>query len=220
MLPPDHPRLKRRPLSQGELVADGVVHAVAMLAALVGITLLIVLVILRRGAGEITAVAIYGLAMLAMFGFSAAYNLVPPSSLKWLLRRFDHSAIFLMIAGTYMPLLVLMQDGFWALLLGSLVWAGAIGGCIMKLVFPGRYDRVSIAIYVLLGSSALVAMGPLSQSLPPLTLWLMIAGGLIYVAGIGFYVWRSLRFNNAIWHSFVATAASLHYAGITHAMIQ
>ncbi len=71
---------------------------------------------LKRGAHEVTAVAVYGLALLTMFGFSAAYNLVPPSSLKWLLRRFDHSAIFIMIAGTYMPLLVLMQDSFWALL--------------------------------------------------------------------------------------------------------
>lgn len=220
MLPPDHPRLKRRPLSQGELVADGVVHAVALLAALVGITLLIVLAILHRSASEVTAVAIYGLAMVAMFGFSAAYNLVPPSSLKWLLRRFDHSAIFVMIAGTYMPLLVMMKDSFWAILLGSLVWIGAIGGCVLKLVFPGRYDRVSIAVYVLLGSSALLAMGPLSQSLPPLTMRLMVVGGLIYVAGIGFYVWRNLRFNNAIWHSFVAAAAGVHYAGITHAMVQ
>ncbi len=220
MLPPDHPRLKRRPLSQGELVADGVVHAFAILAALVGITLLIALVVLRRGPHEVTAVAIYGLAMLTMFGFSAAYNLVPPSSLKWLLRRFDHSAIFVMIAGTYMPLLVLMKDGFWAMLLGSLVWAGALAGCIMKLAFPGRYDRISIMVYVLLGSSALLAMEPLSRALPPLTLWLMAVGGLVYVAGIGFYVWKSLRFNNAIWHSFVATAAGLHYAGITHAMVQ
>lgn len=220
MLPANHPRLARRPLSQGELVADGVVHALAILAALVGITLLIALVILKRGAHEVTAVAIYGLAMLAMFGFSAAYNLVPPSSLKWLLRRFDHSAIFVMIAGTYMPLLVLMQDSFWAVLLGSLVWIGAVAGCIMKLAFPGRYDRVSIAVYVLLGSSALLAMEPLSRDLPPLTLRLMIVGGLIYVAGIGFYVWKSLRFHNAIWHGFVATAAGVHYAGITHAMIQ
>lgn len=220
MLPPDHPRLKRRPLSQGELIADGVVHALAILAALVGISLLMVLVVLKRGAHEVTAVAVYGLALLTMFGFSAAYNLVPPSSLKWLLRRFDHSAIFIMIAGTYMPLLVLMQDSFWALLLGSLVWIGALAGCIMKLAFPGRYDRVSIGVYVLLGSSALLAFGPLSRDLPPLTVWLMVLGGLIYVAGIAFYVWRSLRFNTAIWHSFVATAASLHYAGITHAMIQ
>ncbi len=131
-LPANHPRLTRRPFSQGELIADGLLHAVALLASIIGLAVLIMLVLLKRGGLELSAVVIYGIGLLAMFGFSAAYNLVPISPLKWVLRRFDHSAIYLMIAGTYTPLLVLLGDPFWAITLGVLVWAGAIAGIVLK----------------------------------------------------------------------------------------
>lgn len=217
-LPADHPRLKRRPFSQGELIADGLVHAVALLASIIGLAVLIVLVLARHGSLEMSAVAIYGAGLLAMFGFSAAYNLVPTSPLKWILRRFDHSSIYLMIAGTYTPLLTLLGDTFWALTLGIIVWAGAIAGIVLKLALPGRFDKLSIVVFVVLGSVAMLAIKPLMDSLPPLTLNLLTIGGALYVTGIAFYVWKNLKFNNVIWHSFVAVAAGCHYAAIAHAM--
>jgi hemolysin III len=217
-LPADHPRLKRRPFSQGELIADGLVHAVALLASIIGLAVLIVLVLARHGSLEMSAVAIYGAGLLAMFGFSAAYNLVPTSPLKWVLRRFDHSSIYLMIAGTYTPLLTLLGDTFWALTLGIIVWAGAIAGIVLKLALPGRFDKLSIVVFVVLGSVAMLAIKPLMDSLPPLTLNLLTIGGALYVTGIVFYVWKNLKFNNVIWHSFVAVAAGCHYAAIAHAM--
>jgi hemolysin III len=217
-LPADHPRLTRRPFSQGELIADGLVHAVALLASIIGLAVLIMLVLMRRGGLELSAVVIYGIGLLAMFGFSAVYNLVPSSPLKWVLRRFDHSSIYLMIAGTYTPLLVLLGDPFWAILLGLIVWAGAIAGIVLKVALPGRFDRLSIAIYILLGSAAIVAIKPMITALPGPTLYLLLTGGVIYVAGVAFYAWKNLRFNNVIWHSFVSVAAGCHYAAITYAM--
>ena len=218
-LPANHPRLSRRPFSQGELIADGLVHAVALLASIIGLAVLIVLVLAKRSGLEMTAIVIYGIGLLAMFGFSAAYNLVPASPLKWVLRRFDHSSIYLMIAGTYTPLLTLLADTGWALTLGMIVWAGALAGIVLKLALPGRFDRLSIVVYVILGSVAVLAVKPLMSSLPPLTLGLLAAGGVLYISGIGFYVWKNLKFNNVIWHCFVAIAAGCHYAAITHAMI-
>lgn len=217
-LPENHPRLTRRPFSQGELVADGMVHAAALLAAIVGLAVLIVLVVAKRGGLELSAVAIYGVGLLSMFGFSAAYNMAPPSSLKWLLRRFDHSSIYLMIAGTYTPLLTLLTDTFWAVILALVVWIGAIAGIVLKVALPGRFDRLSVGIYLLLGWVAVVAIKPLIESLPPLTMILLGIGGLLYSAGVAFYVWKNLKFNNVIWHSFVAAAAGCHYAAITYAM--
>lgn len=217
-LPADHPRLTRRPFTQAELIADGLLHAVAILASVIGLAVLIVLVLTKRGILEISAVAVYGTGLLAMFGFSAAYNLVPTSPLKWILRRFDHSSIYLMIAGTYTPLLTLLGDTFWALVLGIIVWAGAIGGIVLKLALPGRFDKLSIAVYVILGSVAMLAIKPLMDSLPPLTLRLLTIGGVLYVTGIAFYAWKNLKFNNVIWHGFVTVAASCHYAAIAHAM--
>ncbi len=217
-LPANHPRLARRPFSQGELIADGLVHAVAILASIIGLAVLIMLVLMKRGGPEISAVVIYGVGLLAMFGFSAAYNLAPVSPLKWVLRRFDHSSIYLMIAGTYTPLLVLLGDAFWALTLGIIVWAGAIAGIVLKLALPGRFDRLSIAIYILLGSVAMIALKPMIEKLPGPTLALFLAGGILYVAGVAFYAWKNLRFNNVIWHSFVSVAAGCHYAAIAYAM--
>lgn len=218
-LPANHPRLTKRLPTRGELWADGVVHALALLAAVIGLIALLVVTYNKRGHVEMSAVAIYGAGMLLMFGFSMAYNLTPPGPRKWLLRRFDHSAIFLMIAGTYTPLLTQMSNSAWAWTLGIIIWSGAVGGMILKTALPGRFDRLSIAFYVLLGATALLALPPLTQSLPPTTMILMAIGGALYVSGIGFYVWHRLKFQSAIWHGFVTAAAACHYSGIMHAML-
>lgn len=217
-LPADHPRLKRRPFSQGELIADGLVHAIAIVASIIGLAVLITLVAQKRGALELVAVAVYGIGLLAMFGFSVAYNMTPNSPLKWVLRRFDHSSIYLMIAGTYTPLLVLMQDSAWAIWLAAVVWAGAIVGIFLKLALPGRFDKLSIGVYLALSWVAIFAIKPMLASLPEPTMVLLALGGVIYTIGVAFYVWKSLKFNNAIWHSFVTMAAACHFSAITYAM--
>jgi hemolysin III len=213
-LPESHPRHFKRPYSRGELVADGLVHAAAILAGIIGIVPLFALVIMRGSVALGLAVAVYAAGFFSMFGFSAAYNMTPPSPLKWLLRRFDHSSIYLMIAGTYTPLLTQLHDRIWAVALALVVWIGAIAGIVLKVALPGRFDRLSVVIYLLLGWVAMIAAKPLLDSLPGPTLVLIAVGGLLYSAGIVFYAWHSLKFQNAIWHLFVAAAAGCHYAGI------
>ena len=219
LLPADHPRLKKRPFSEGELIADGLVHAIAILAAIVGLAVLIMLVALKRSGVEVTATIVYGFGLLAMLGFSCAYNLVPASNLKWILRRFDHSSIYLLIAGTYTPLITQFDDGFWAWTLAIVVWTGAFIGIVVKLALPGRFDRLSIIAYVALGCTVLFAIGPMWRSLPPLAFWLVMIGGGLYISGIAFYLWKSLKFHNAIWHGFVVSAVFCHFAAITNAMV-
>jgi hemolysin III len=214
----DHPRLAKRPYSLAELFADGVVHAVALLAAVIGLAVLLLLVVTRRSGLEISAVAIYAAALLAMFGFSAAYNLIPPSPLKWLLRRFDHSSIYFLIAGTYTPLLTQFHDRVWAWTLALLVWAGAVAGIVLKVALPGKFDRLSIAIYLVLGWVVMIAVKPMVASLPMPTVVLIGVGGLLYSFGVLFYLWHRLKYQNAIWHGFVAGAAGCHYAAIAYCM--
>ena len=151
-----------------------------------------------------------------MFGFSLAYNMTPPSALKWVLRRFDHSSIYLMIAGTYTAVLVQLQDPVWGWTLAAFVWIGALGGVAMKLFMPGRFDRLSIVFFLLLGFAGLAAIEPAFRALPMPTLVLIGLGGLIYAGGVAFYKWDSLMFHNAIWHGCVAVAAGLHFAGIAY----
>lgn len=218
-LPADHPRLRKRPFSESELIADGLIHAVAILAAIVGLAVLIMLVVLKRSGVELTATIVYGFALLAMLGFSCAYNLVPASDLKWVLRRFDHSSIYLMIAGTYTPLVTLFDDGVWAWTLAIVVWAGAVLGIIVKLALPGRFDRLSIVAYLALGGVAVAAIEPMWRSLPQPTFWLVVIGGALYASGVIFYLWKSLKFHNAIWHGFVVSAVGCHFAAITYAMV-
>jgi hemolysin III len=213
-LPQNHPRHLKRPYSHGELIADGLVHIVAILAGIVGIAVLFVRVVMRGSIAEGLAVAVYAAGFFAMFGFSLAYSMTRSSPLKWLLRRLDHSSIYLMIAGTYTPLLSQLHDRIWAWTLATVVWIGAIAGIVLKVALPGRFDRLSIAVYLLLGWVAVIAAKPLFDSLPGPTLVLMAVGGLLYSAGVVFYLWHSLKFQNAIWHLFVAAAAGCHYAAI------
>jgi hemolysin III len=213
-LPENHPRHHKRPYTHGELVADGLVHGVAILAGMIGIGVLLARVVMRGSIAEELAIAVYAIGFFAMFGFSFAYSLTPPSPLKWLLRRMDHSSIYLMIAGTYMPLLSQLHDRMWAWALATVVWVSAIAGIVLKVAFPGRFDRLSIVVYLLLGWVAVIATKPLIDALPGPTLVLMVVGGLLYSAGIAFYLWHRLKFQNAIWHLFVAAAAGCHYAAI------
>jgi len=216
-LPAGHPRLSKRPFSLEELVADGIVHAVALVAGLIAFAVLLAKVATSGDFGRVAAVAIYAAGFFLMFGFSLAYNVTPPSSLKWLLRRFDHASIYVMIAGTYTAFLATGAAGEWGLILLMLVWIGAAGGVALKFFLPGRLDRLSILFFLVLGGAGIFALGPLSQGLPAASIILVIAGGATYVAGIGFYLWKSLQFHNAIWHGFVAGAAAFHFAAVATA---
>jgi hemolysin III len=217
-LPADHPRLKKRPFSTGELLADGIVHAVALVAGVIAFAVLLGHVLGRGEIGTFAALAVYAAGYFAMFGFSLAYNMVPPSGLKWVLRRFDHSAIYVMIAGTYTAVVVHFHDWIFAAVLAGVVWFGALLGAVVKIALPGRYDRLSLLAYVALGWVGVAAVGPAREALPGVSLWLLVLGGVTYVAGVGFYRWHGLKFHNAIWHLFVAVAAGLHFAAVAVAV--
>jgi len=197
-----------------ELIADGAVHAIGVSLGLIGAVVIVVMAAQSGAATDIPSIVIYAVGLLAMLGFSAAYNMWPISPVKWVLRRFDHSAIYLMIAGTYTPFVGQLKDGVASagLLLG--VWLTAIVGVALKLLLPGRFDRMAIALYLILGWSCVVAYGPISAALPNASLWLLVAGGVLYSIGVIFHAWRKLRFHNAIWHGFVLAAACCHYSAV------
>jgi hemolysin III len=165
-------------------------------------------------AAEMASIAVYSVGLLSMLCFSAAYNIWPVSRTKWVLRRFDHSAIFTMIAGTYTPFIAQMKGG--AITIGLLlgVWLTAVVGIILKLLLPGRFDRLAVVLYLLLGWSGAVVYDPVVAALPSLSIWLLAIGGALYSMGVVFYARRSLRFQNAIWHAFVLAAACCHYLAL------
>ena len=188
-------------------------HAIGLGLALVAVVFLLDLTFESTQGLKTASVLIYVAGLLAMLGLSAAYNMWPVSPRKWLLRRFDHSAIYLLIAATYTAFIAQMKVDMTTvgLLLG--IWSVAIAGMVLKLAFPGRLDRVSIGLYLLLGWSGMMAYEGFA-TLPMLTLVLIGAGGLLYSVGVVFHLWERLRFQNAIWHGFVVIGAFCHYAAI------
>jgi hemolysin III len=195
-----------------ELLADGVVHVVGVALAVLGAFGLAA--VAPQASLDSAAIAIYAGALLATLGLSAAYNMWPVSPTKWLLRRLDHASIYFLIAGTYTPFVVLTKFGTAAtsLLLG--IWSVALLGTGLKLLLPGRYDGLSIALYLALGWSGLATYDSVIAFLPTAAIWLVVAGGALYSAGVVFHLWAGLRFQNAIWHGFVLVAASCHYAAV------
>ena len=166
-----------------------------------------------------SASLVYSGCLVAMLGCSAAYNLTSHTSQRVFLRRLDHAAIFLMIAGTYTPFTTCRLHGVLAIGMTAAVWTGALTGAIVKLICPRRIDRVSIVAYLALGWLILVAMRPLLSSVDVKTAVLIGVGGALYSIGTGFHLWRTLPFHNAIWHGFVLVAASCHYAAILHGVV-
>src|SRR6266511_3169917 len=141
---------------RAELIADGVVHIVGICFGLVAATALIVLTAIYATAVDIAAVSVYVAGLLAMLMLSAAYNLWPVSRAKWVLRRFDCSAIYLMIAATYTPLIMELKDSYFAIAHLVAVWCVAIVGIVIKLALPGRYDRLALGLYLAMGWSGMM----------------------------------------------------------------
>jgi hemolysin III len=204
---------------RSEMIADGIVHGVGVVLALVGVTALIFYATVWATSGQIAAAWIYGIGLVAALATSFAYNLWPISTVKWHLRRFDHAAIFVLIAATYTPFLQRGVDD--PLLAGMLVgiWLMAAAGVALKFLLPGRYDRLAILIYLAMGWSGVLAAGPLTTHLSTATLTLIVAGGVLYSVGVIFHIWEKLRFQNAIWHGFVVAAAAVHYSAVLTSVV-
>jgi hemolysin III len=199
---------------RAELIADGIVHGIGVFGGVVAATVLIVLAAIFASAYEVVTASVYAAGLLAMLGFSAAYNLWPVSHRKWWLRRLDHSAIYVLIAATYTPVFAQLQDRVFAMSLLAGVWSVAAVGIVLKLFFPGRFDRVAVGLYLAMGWSGIIAYDAGLSSLPQLALWFIVAGGLLYSFGVIFHAWQRLRFQNVIWHCFVLLGAACHYTAV------
>ena len=208
-----------RALTRGELVADGAIHVIGITAGLIGAAILVISAATRGSPLELAAVATYSGGLLAMLGCSAAYQILRSSRRRELLRCFDHTAIFLMIAGTYTPFTLLRIRPFWDVVLTATVWSIAGAGIALRLLRPHAFDRVSLGFYLALGWAGLAAIAPLVPMVHVSTLILLGAGGLLYSAGVVFHVWERLPFQNAIWHAFVLAAAGAHYAAVLEEIV-
>jgi hemolysin III len=206
--------MRRTVYSRGETIADAIVHATGVAFALIAGPILVIRAAIGGDRVTIAAVAVYAATMLAMFALSAGYNLAPAPRWREALRRLDHGAIYLKIAGTYTPFAAvsLAKGAGTALLVG--VWTVAAVGFAVKIAAPRRFEVASVALYLALGWAIVWVGGEAVETLSGATLGLLAAGGALYTIGVAFHLWDRLPFQNAIWHLHVLIASVCMYAAI------
>ncbi|MCW8877161.1 MAG: hemolysin III family protein [Kangiellaceae bacterium] len=202
--------------SKAEEILNTLSHALGFIVAIVGLVLMI---LKADGSTAITSVSIYGATLIMMFLASTCYHWVSHHRWKIVLKLFDHSAIYLLIAGTYTPLLLVSLDG-WVSITGLVfIWTLAFVGVGFKIITGTRFPKVAIATYLCMGWFAIVLAYPLIQSVPSGGLWLLLAGGVLFSVGVLFYVAKHKKYTHAIWHLFVVAGCSCHFMSVYHFVI-
>jgi hemolysin III len=189
-------------------------HGLGFVAALVGLVALLVATYDQGPTRHLIGVAIFGITLAFLYGSSMLYHGLPESDYKRLFRKLDHIAIYLLIAGTYTPFIVIKMpdESGWTVL--ALVWGLAALGIILEVVRNSTTRRTSLGLYLLMGWLAVFALQPLFKTLEPMGLALLVLGGLTYTVGVIFYAWHKLPYNHAVWHGFVLGGSTLHFASV------
>lgn len=200
--------------TRGEVLADAAAHITGLTLGLIATIWLLITASQNSEGLLLVGAGLYGLGLLAMLTCSAGYNMWPPSPMKELWRRFDHAAIFIMIAGTYTPFALMKMDAKWGFTLLAVVWSMAAIGIAIKLFAPRYLDGVTTGLYLVQGWAVVVAWHPLVSAVPERVAFLLMLGGVLYTVGVVFHLWERLPFQNAIWHGFVLAAATVHFAAV------
>ncbi|ADZ71496.1 PAQR family membrane homeostasis protein TrhA [Polymorphum gilvum] len=203
-----------RDQTSAERIADGAVHVIGIGLGLAATIALMILLFPNPEAGRVASVMIYAACLMLMLVCSALYNVLAKNNHDSIFRRLDHAAIFLMIAGTYTPFATMVIGGWPGGVVLTVVWIGALIGATLKLIRLKRFDKLTVPLCLALGWVIVFAYKPLITNASNLGFWLLIAGGLLYSVGTMFYAWKSLPFQNAIWHGFVLAAAICHFGAI------
>jgi hemolysin III len=200
------------PYSRAEELAHSLTAGLGIIACAVAIPVLVLVSL--PDPWRLATGLVFGLSALAMFVTSVIYHAARNPSLKAVLRKLDHSAIYLLIAGTYTPFTLVAMPGAWGWSLFAVIWTLAVLGIVSKLTLGFRYPRLSVALYLGMGWLAVVAIKPLWDALTGAQLAWILAGGLLYTAGVPFYVWKSRRYTHAVWHLFVLAGVACHYVAV------
>lgn len=204
----------RRTYSRHERLSDGVVHLLGLGLALLAVPVLIVSTVLSGAAPAVViGASVYGVTLILMLTFSALYNMIEDPRWSGLLKRLDHTGIYVKIAGTYTPFTLLAGGQALGLLVG--LWVAALIGLALKVVAPYRLRWLSLSLYLAMGWAALFVGGPMLAELPRTVLILIVTGGSVYTIGVGFLLLERMPFHNTIWHVFVLAGSVLFFAAVS-----
>ena len=199
--------------SLGEEIANAVTHGVGAALGIAGLAVMTVAAA-RHGAGRVVPCVIYGSFMVLMFLVSTLYHSLTPPRAKRVFRVLDHEMIFLMIAGTYTPMMLLGLGGAWGWSLFGVVWGLAVAGLVFQGIFTGRFKLASTLIYVLMGWVVVIAFKPLVERVPAAGIRWLAIGGICYTLGAVVYLFKKVPYHHAVWHLAVLGGAICHYFAI------
>jgi hemolysin III len=198
----------------GEELANSITHGIGVLLSVAALVLLVMAGALHGDAWGVTSGAIFGTTLILAYSASTVYHCLRSERAKKMGRKLDHASIFLLIAGTYTPFLLVSLRGPWGWSLFGVVWGLCLAGIVLKFFLAGRFRVLSTMIYILTGWLIVIAFKPLLAALPAGGIWLLAAGGLCYTGGTVFYLWKSLKYHHAIWHLFVLAGSICHFFSV------
>jgi hemolysin III len=196
----------------GEEIAHAITHGLGLALSLAGLVALVVAASLRGDAWHVVSCAVFGVTLVLLYAASTLYHGIQGPRTKRVLRRLDHAAIFLLIAGTYTPFTLVSLRGTWGWTLFALVWSLALLGVVLHATIPSKARRLSAPLCLAMGWLVVVALGPLVRSVHPEGLVLLVLGGFAYSVGVIFYAWQRLPYNHAVWHVFVLAGSVCHFS--------
>lgn len=208
-----NPAKVKRDQTLGEEIANSISHGVGFLGA-VAVTPILIIGAIPSGAAAIVGASIFGTTMMLLYLSSTLYHAFPQSRTKRVFKIFDHGAIFLLIAGTYTPFTLGILQGTWGWTLFGIVWTLAILGVVLKSTAGAGSGKLSTALYLAMGWLAILAVKPLWLNMPAWGLFWLLAGGLMYSAGVIFFVAERLKYSHFIWHLFVLAGTACHVVAV------
>ncbi|MDD7804642.1 MAG: hemolysin III family protein [Endozoicomonas sp. (ex Botrylloides leachii)] len=211
---PPHNRVFSHNFCLAEEIANSITHGLGALLSVAGLTLLITCAISQNDPWRIISFSIYGTTLILLFIASTLYHSFQHSHTKRIFKLLDHCAIYLLIAGTYTPFLLVTMRNTTGWVLFTIIWLLALFGIIFKLICIERFKKLSVVTYILMGWLIVVASKQLTEKLPSGGINWVVAGGVVYTLGVIFYLWNRLPFNHAIWHLFVLGGSICHFFAI------
>lgn len=200
--------------SFGNEVANSITHGIGAILGVAGLVVLIVVAALHGTARHVVAASLFGSTLVALYLASTLYHSIPHPRAKRVFHIIDHSAIYLLIAGTYTPFALISLEGTWRWAVFGTVWALALVGVILKAFFTGRFGFLSTVVYLGMGWMAVFLVKPLLATVSPLGIFWLGAGGVAYTVGVIFYTWKSFSYGHALWHVFVLAGSTCHYFAV------
>lgn len=200
--------------SIGEEIANTITHGIGAILSIVALVLMVVLAVTQSSVIAVVSASIYGASLVLLFLASTLYHSFQKPGIKSVLKVLDHCAIYLLIAGTYTPFMLISLQGAWGYTMTAIIWSLALFGVFFKLFYRHRFPKLSLFTYIAMGWLIIVASTEMVAKVPTGGLVLLAAGGLVYTLGTIFYVWERIPYNHAIWHMFVLGGAVCHFLAV------